>query len=358
MDLMNIRLERFRKRLATEGLDGFLVLHSFNRNYLSGFSGSSGALLAGKSRSSFLTDSRYTVQAGRQVKGAKVVLQTKALLVDAATLIKAQGIKKLGFEALHVSFAAYQAMKNLLPGVVLVPFKDFPEKQRLVKEKTEKALMRQAARITDATFSHILGHIRPGIRESDLAAEMEHFMRLQGAAGPSFETIVASGWRSALPHGVASDKKVAMGDMIVFDFGCIFEGYCSDMTRMAVVGPPSALQKKVYALVKRAQQAGLDKIKAGRGCGVVDLASRSIIARAGYGSKFGHSLGHGVGVEVHEEPRLGPGNKDVLEEGMAVTVEPGVYLEGKFGVRIEDLCLVTRSGHENLYQSSKELAVV
>ncbi len=344
--------------MRQERVDGFLVLHSFNRNYLTGFSGSSGALLFGPSSVQFLTDSRYTVQAREQVKGAKVVLQTKALLVDAATLVKKQKIKKLGFEPLFLSFAEHAALQRLLPGVDLVPLKGLAEGQRLVKDIQERALMRQAARITDTTFDHILGFIRPGVRESELAAEMEHFMRREGASGPSFETIVASGWRSALPHGVASEKPVAKGDMIVFDFGCLFQGYCSDMTRMACVGAPSSLQKKVFGLVHRAQQAGLDKIRAGRKAGDVDKASRSIIQRAGYGPKFGHSLGHGVGVEVHEEPRLGPGNETRLTEGMAVTVEPGIYLEGKFGVRIEDLVLVTKTGHENLYRSSKALAVV
>ena len=355
---MTRRLDQFRKRMHQEGLDGFLVLHSFNRNYLSGFTGSSGALLFGPSKTQFLTDSRYSVQAKSQVQGAEIVLQTRALLKDASDLVKKQKIKKLGFESVHVSHAAFEYLRLELPKVKLQPTKDLAEGLRLIKDAGEMAKMRAAARITDQTFHHILGYIKPGVKESDLAVEMEHYMRRQGASGPSFETIVASGWRAALPHGVASDKKVAKGDMIVFDFGCLLDGYCSDMTRMACVGRPSSEQKKVYSIVKRAQQAGLDLIKAGRKAGQIDEASRGLIRRAGYGSKFGHSLGHGVGVEVHEEPRLGPGAANVLQEGMAVTCEPGIYLEGKFGVRIEDLVLVTKNGHENLYRTSKELAVV
>jgi Xaa-Pro aminopeptidase len=355
---MITRLQQFRRKVEREGLDGFLVLHPFNRNYLSGFSGSSGALILGPSKAEFLTDSRYTLQASKEVQGAEVLLQTRALLADSVLRVKKLGIRKLGFESLHVSFAAYEYLKKSLPGVKLMPTKDLAESLRAVKDEAEKAMMRQAARITDKTFHHILEFIKPGVKESDLAVEMEHYMRLQGASGPSFETIVASGWRGALPHGIASDKKVAKGDLIVFDFGCLYQGYCSDMTRMVCVGRPSAEQKKVYAIVKRAQQAGLDRVKAGVQSGTVDLASRSLIAKAGYGKKFGHSLGHGVGVEVHEEPRLGPKGVQALEENMAVTVEPGIYLEGKFGVRIEDLVFVTRQGHENLYRTTKELISV
>jgi Xaa-Pro aminopeptidase len=355
---MSQRLDAFRARLKEEGLDGFLVLHSFNRNYLSGFSGSSGALIFGPAKTLFLTDSRYTVQAKAQVKGAEIVLQTRNLLKDAAGLIKKLKIKKLGFESVHVPHAQYEYLRLQLPKLTLVPTKDLAEGLRAIKDPGEMAKMRQAARITDQTFHHILGFIKPGVKESDLAVEMEHFMRRKGASGPSFETIVASGWRAALPHGVASAKKVAKGDMIVFDFGCLLDGYCSDMTRMACVGRPTAEQAKVYNIVKKAQQAGLDLIKAGRKAGDVDEASRGLIRRAGYGRHFGHGLGHGVGVEVHEEPRLGPKNAQALKEGMAVTCEPGIYLEGKFGVRIEDLVLVTKTGHENLYRTSKELAVV
>lgn len=355
---MTRRQEEFRARMDHEGLNGFLVLHGFNRNYLSGFSGSSGALIFGPSKTQFLTDSRYTVQAKAQVRGAEVVLQTKALLVDAVALIKKQKIKKLGFESLHVSHAAFVYLSKALPKVKLQPTRDLAEALRAIKDPGEMAKMRAAARITDQTFHHILKFIRPGVRESELAVEMEHFMRRQGASGPSFETIVASGARGAMPHGLASEKKVEKGDMIVFDFGCIVDGYCSDMTRMACVGRPGALQRKVYNIVKSAQQAGLDRIAAGIKAGRVDDAARGIIRQAGYARNFGHGLGHGVGVEVHEEPRLGPKNAQALKAGMAVTCEPGIYLEGKFGVRIEDLVFVTKDGYENLYRSSKELAVV
>lgn len=355
---MTQRLGAFRMRMDKEGLDGFLVLHSFNRNYLSGFSGSSGALILGPSKTLFLTDSRYTVQAKVQVEGAQVVLQTRAILADAAILVKKLKIKKLGFESLHLSHAAFVLLSKALPKVKLIATQGLAEGLRAIKDPSEMAKMRLAAKITDKTFQHIQRFIKPGVSESELAVEMEHFMRQQGASGPSFETIVASGWRAALPHGVASDKRIAKGDMIVFDFGCLYDGYCSDMTRMACVGKPSAEQKKIYQIVKDAQQAGLDCISAGRKAGDVDLAARGLIRKAGYARHFGHGLGHGVGVEVHEEPRLGPKITETLKEGMAVTCEPGIYLEGKFGVRIEDLVFVTQNGYENLYQTSKELAIV
>jgi Xaa-Pro aminopeptidase len=355
---MTRRLDSFRALMDKEGLDSFLVLHSFNRNYLSGFSGSSGALIFGPSKTLFLTDSRYTVQAKSEVQGAEVVLQSKALLKDAVELLKKQKVRKLGFESLHVSHAAYVYLAKELKGVKLLPTKDLAERLRAVKDPSEMGKMRQAARITDECFAHILKKIKIGVREVDLAAEMEHFMRQKGASGLSFDSIVASGYRAALPHGIASEKKIEKGDMIVFDFGCIYQGYCSDMTRMAVLGKPSSEQKRIYGIVKRAQQAGLDRIKAGAACGEPDKVARGIIAKAGHAKHFGHSLGHGVGVEVHEEPRLSPKNKQKLESGMAVTCEPGIYLEGKFGVRIEDLVLVTPGGHENLYSTSKELAVV
>lgn len=339
-------------------MDAFLVYSDVNRNYLSHFTGTSGAVLILGRQAQFITDSRYTLQARRQVKGAQLKLQTKALLVELADRLAASGAQRIGFEAGHVTVSHLDWLKKRLRGVAWVPTLGLVEQLRLVKEASEREAMRQAARITDQAFAKLLPRIRPGVREETLAAHLEHEMRLLGAEGPSFETIVASGWRSALPHGVASSKKVRTGDMIVFDFGCRWQGYCSDMSRTVCVGAPSALQRKVYGIVKRAQAAGLKVIRPGRLSGDVDLASRRVIDKAGYEKHFGHGTGHGVGREVHEDPRVGPKAKDVLRPGMAITVEPGIYLDGKFGVRIEDLAFVTRSGHENLYQTPKDLISV
>lgn len=355
---MTDRLPSLIKQTRDLGLDAFLVYSDVNRNYLSRFSGTSGAVLVLGRQAHFITDSRYTLQAKRQVRGAKLQLQTKSLLVELTDRLAAAKAQRIGFEAGHMTVAHQDWLRKRLPGRAWVPTHGLVEAQRLVKDAAEKQAMRRAARITDEAFARLLDQIRPGVRESELAARLELEMRLLGAEGASFETIVASGWRAALPHGVASDKKVQAGDMIVFDFGCRFDAYCSDMSRTVCVGRPSPLQMKVYNIVKKAQAAGLQAIRPGRAAGDVDLASRAVIERAGYGKLFGHGTGHGVGREVHEDPRVGPRIKDKLLPGMAITVEPGIYLPGKFGVRIEDLAFVTAKGHENLYTTTKELIVV
>jgi Xaa-Pro aminopeptidase len=352
------RIAALQVKLSQDDLDALLVYSDVNRNYLSGFTGSAGGLLVARDQAWFLTDSRYTLQAGRQVKHAKVVLQKKNLLVELVDQCRRIKARRVGFEASQVTVAQHLYLTQALPKVKWLPTKGLVEGLRLVKDAEERQAMRAAARIADLTFHHILPFIRPGVRESALAGEMEHHFRREGASGPSFDTIVASGWRSALPHGVASDKRVEKGDLIVFDFGCRYEGYCSDMTRTVSVGKPSPLQRRIYGIVKKAQAAGLAAARPGKTAGDVDKACRSLIGRAGYGPRFGHGTGHGVGAEVHEDPRVGPKAKDSLRPGMAITVEPGIYLDGKFGVRIEDLVLITEAGHENLYRTTKELITV
>ncbi len=352
---MNARIDALRERLHRERLDAFLVFSDVHRNYLTGFTGSSGAFLLLPKGALFLTDSRYTLQAGREVRGAEVRQHRRALLVECLEALKAAGVRRVGFEAAHVSVSQHQWMLQKGGGLVWVPLSGVVEGLRSLKDAGERAALAAAARVADRTFHHILPLVRPGAVERKLAAEMEHFMRLEGAEGPSFETIVASGWRSALPHGIASGKVLRRGDMVVFDFGCRLDGYCSDMTRTVCLGPPTALQRRVYGIVRRAQEAGLRAVRPGAACGDVDAAARSVIRRAGYGGAFGHGTGHGVGREVHEAPRVGPGSKDLLRPGAAITCEPGIYLEGRFGVRIEDLVLVTPEGHRNLYRTTKEL---
>ncbi len=252
---MKERFDKFRAILDREKLDGFLVTSPVNRNYLAGFSGSAGLLVFGPQKTWFLTDSRYTTQAGLEVKGAEVVLQTRFQLLDAAALVKKAGIRRLGFEATHVTVAAHEYLAKELPKVKLVPTRRLVEELRLLKDGRELEALRQAARLADRTFSHILSYIKPGVREQEIATEMEYYMKQQGASGPAFETIVASGWRGALPHGIASEKKIQMGELVVMDFGCTFHHYHSDMTRTVAVGRVGALEKKVYGVVRRAQQA-------------------------------------------------------------------------------------------------------
>jgi Xaa-Pro aminopeptidase len=355
---MTDRIAALRSKLAQDKLDALLIYSDVNRNYLSGFTGSAGGLLVARDGAWFVTDSRYTLQAGRQVKHAQVVLQKKNLLVELVDRLRRLKARRIGFEASQVTVAQHLYLTQALPKAQWVPTKGLVEGLRLVKDAEERQALRAAARIADRTFHHIVGFIKPGVKESALAGEMEHCFRHEGASGPSFDTIVASGWRSALPHGVASDKVVEKGDFIVFDFGCRYDGYCSDMTRTVCVGKPSPLQRKVYGIVQRAQAAGLAAARPGATSGDVDAACRRLIGRAGYGPKFGHGTGHGVGAEVHEDPRVGPRAKDKLTPGVAITVEPGIYLDGKFGVRIEDLVLITEAGHENLYRTTKELITV
>jgi Xaa-Pro aminopeptidase len=335
-----------------------LITSDINRNYLSGFTGSSGALLLTPKKAVFLTDSRYTVQANKEVKEAEIHLHQKALLVEAMSLAVKSGCKRMGFESLHVSVAHYEYMKTAAAKTLMVPVGGLVEQLRQVKDAGEKARMLQAARITDRCFNYIIKVIKPGLSEKEVAAQMEYYMRSQGATGASFETIVASGWRGALPHGIASDKKIEHGDMIVLDFGCIYQGYCSDMSRTIAVGKVSSKQKKVYNIVRKAQQRSINALKAGAISGEVDELSRGLIRRAGYGKCYGHGLGHGVGMEVHEGLSLAPRLKHKFSEGVAVTVEPGIYLEGEFGVRIEDLGFVEKDGYDNLYRSTKDLIVI
>jgi len=352
--LMN-RLAAFQKKLKAWKVDAFLASEPVNRNYLSHFTGSDGLLLVQRQDAQLVTDSRYWTQAGRELKGVRLVRQRRGLWLEAAGLVKRAKLKRLGVEARHLTLALAKALARELPGVELVPLEGSVEALRSIKDQAEKAQMRLACRITDQAFAHALTVLKPGVSERRVAAELEHCMRLAGAEGPSFDTIVASGPRGALPHGRASDRRIQSGDMVVMDFGCKVGPYCSDFTRTVCVGRATALQRKVHAIVEKAQAAACAAIRPGKPCSQVDAVARSIIGRAGYGRYFGHGLGHGVGLEVHEEPRLTPGNPAPLEAGQAVTVEPGIYLPGRFGVRIEDLVLVTGRGCENLYKSQRGL---
>ncbi len=349
------RLAAFQKKFKAWGVDAFLASEPVNRNYLSHFTGSSGLLLVLGQASLLVTDSRYWTQAGRELQGARLVRQRRGLWAEAAGLARRAKVRRLGVEAGHLTLALAKALAKELPGVELVPLEGSVEALRCLKDAGEKALMRQACRITDQAFSRALEMLRPGVSELQVAAELEHTMRLAGAEGPSFDTIVASGPRGALPHGRASDRRIRASDLVVMDFGCKVGQYCSDFTRTVCVGRASALQRKVHAIVAKAQAAGCAAIRPGRPCGQVDAVARGIIAKAGYGGQFGHGLGHGVGLEVHEEPRLTPGNPALLRPGMAATVEPGIYLPGRFGVRIEDLVLVTPGGCRNLFTSPRGL---
>ncbi len=350
------RLAALRKRLAAENLDAALISHGPHVRYLCGYSGSNGLLFVGEKRAYFFTDFRYTEQAKKEVPRAKVIVKERDIwknLADVAEVVKPH--IKIGFQSNYISHKQFGALRHLLPKALMVSTDDLVERLTMVKDADELAAIRKAVAISDLGFAQILEHIRPGVREIEIAAELEYIMKKAGSENPAFETIVASGARAALPHGVATSKKIAKGDFVTMDFGATYKGYVSDITRTVVVGKPTARQRKIYALVKRAQKAAINSIKAGKKGVAIDKRARAIIERAGFGKKFGHGLGHGFGLYIHEGPSLSTQSTDTLRKGMVVTVEPGVYFPGWGGVRIEDDIVVTTRGAKVLNQAERGL---
>lgn len=355
---MNHRLAKLRAKLHENGLDAILTDNPVNRRYISGFTGSAGLILVTNSHAYLLTDFRYVDQAEAQAPAFTVInhnRQEKAKLLE---LFQSHGVKRVGFEQNHVSFAKYMDWKEAFRDVELVPTQGIFEGLRLYKDEEELSVMREAIRIADEAFTHILSYIRPGVREVDVALELEFFMKKQGADAVAFDIIVASGERGALPHGRASEKVIQAGELVTMDFGCLYKGYNSDLTRTVAVGEPSPDLKRIYDIVLRAQLNGVEKIKSGMTGKEADALTRDIIAAEGYGDAFGHSTGHGLGMEVHEAPALAASSETVLQPGMVVTVEPGIYISKMGGVRIEDDVLITENGCEILTKSTKELLIL
>lgn len=349
------RIYKLRQALSERQLDGMLILQPENRRYLSGFTGSSAALLITAEKALLFTDFRYLEQAKLQAPQFEVVRHEQVMWDSIVPYTNA--LAQVGFEQDFVSFALHETLTEKF-NCRLVPVGTLLEELRLVKDEAELDKLQKAAELADAAFKHILSFIKPGMTERQIALELEFYMRQKGASGPSFDFIVASGSRSSLPHGVASDKVIQKGDYVTMDFGCIFDGYCSDITRTVVVGKPSDRQREIYQIVLEAQLAALDGIKPGKTGQEVDRIARDIIGAKGYGDYFGHGLGHGVGLAIHEEPRLSPSGMRVLEPGMVVTDEPGIYLPEWGGVRIEDTVVLTGNGARRLTNSSKDLIVL
>lgn len=336
-------------------LDALLVARPENRRYLTGFTGSSGFVLVTLGESYLLTDFRYIEQAQKQAPHCKILDHGQELTQLLKELFHKEQVSSLGFEEDYITYQQYNKWQSDLKPVSLQPVKGLVEELRQRKDQGEIALLRKAAQIADAGFNHILNFLKPGVKERDIALELEYFMRQKGASGAAFETIVASGVRSSLPHGVASDKILNKGDLLVLDFGAIYQGYHSDMTRTVVIGKATQEQKKLYETVLKAQMAALEGVQVGLDYAQLDKIARDFLAVQGYKKEFGHSLGHGVGLAIHEEPRISPYSTGKLAEGMAITIEPGVYIPNFGGVRIEDLIVVTSEGHENLTHSPKDL---
>jgi len=336
-------------------LDAMLVSALPNVRYLTGFTGSNGMVLVHRGGAVLFTDPRYAIQASRECD-CRVKVSGGPMLPDVAAAAARHRFRRIGFERARVTYDAVETLRTRLPlRASLEPVAVWIERLRMVKSAGEIARLRRSAETNCRAFEAAARRARAGMRESDLAAEIEYRMRRLGAEKPAFETIVTAGARSALPHGSPTAAVLQPRDLVMVDMGAFQDGYASDMTRMLYVGTPGPKVKRLYAAVREAQQAALDTVRAGIAAGAVDRAARRVLESHGLGARFVHSTGHGLGLEIHEPPRLGKGEKLVLEEGMAVTVEPGAYLAGFGGVRIEDTVVVTARGCEVLTPTPKEL---
>jgi Xaa-Pro aminopeptidase len=350
------KLAKLREHMGESGLDGILILQPENRRYLSGFTGSSGALLVTMDKALLFTDFRYIEQATKQAPQFEIVKHAPVVWDTLRDFVA--GLAKLAFEQNFVTFETYQILKQKLAGPDLVPVSGIVENLRSIKTTEELLELERAVDVSDSAFSHIVKYVEPGMTERQIALELEFFMRKNGASGPSFDFIVASGPRSSLPHGIATDRIIAQGEFVKLDFGCVVNGYCSDITRTLILGEPNAKQQEIYEIVLEAQLKAEAAIRPGVTGKEIDAIARQIISDHGYGDNFGHGLGHAVGLAIHEEPRLSPTGERVLQPGMVVTVEPGIYLPDWGGVRIEDMVVVTETGCRILTKAPKELIVL
>ncbi len=353
--MTNDRIKKAFDLLRKNKIDCFIVTENTHVRYLTGYSGSNGIVLLLPPKSYFLTDFRYSVQAQKEIKNSAIIIAEQTLISE---LPKIPGLSKkmrIGLESEFVSMKLHEKLKDLLPKAVFRPIEGLVESLAVVKDIDELKKIKKAVRISDKAFEDTLDKIKPGAREKDIALELEYRMRSLGADGASFDIIVASGQRSSMPHGRASDKKLRKGDLVTLDFGCFYQGYTSDITRTVVLGKASQKQKSIYNIVLTAQKAACKAVKSGLACGRLDGVARDIIMKAGYGDNFGHGLGHGIGMNVHEGPRLNSSSTETLETNMVVTIEPGIYIPNWGGVRIEDDVVVTAGGGQILSKTSKEL---
>lgn len=352
-----LRVQKLREAMKKHNIDSMLVTSSSNLRYMTNFTGTAGIALISLNEAKFITDFRYTEQAKEQAKGYEIVEHKGKIIEEIAKQAEKMKINQLGFEEDHVTYSTYQTYKKEI-SAQLIPVSGLIEELRLIKDNTEIQIVKEAAEIADAAFEHIITYIKPGMREREISDELEFFMRKKGATSSSFDTIVASGYRSALPHGVASDKVIKEGDFVTLDYGAYYKGYCSDTTRTIAVGEPSEQLKEIYAIVLEAQRLGVEGIQPGMSGKEADALTRNYIKDKGYGDYFGHSTGHGIGLDIHEGPTLSVNSDTILKPGMIVTVEPGIYLSGIGGVRIEDDILITETGNKRLTKATKELIIL
>ena len=344
--------------LASRELDAMLISSAANVRYLTAFTGSNGALLVLPGEALFFTDPRYAIQSSREVSCKTKVCKGPILSAVAATVVRRR-VRKLGFERAHLSYDSFHTLSDSLPArTSLEPVAGWLEANRMVKSEAEIDLIRRSVATNSKAFEHATRRVRPGMRELDLAAEIDYHMRRLGAEKPSFETIVAAGRRSALPHAHPTSAVFKAHQLVLVDMGAVQGGYASDMTRMLSLGAPNPRVRRVYRAVREAQLAAIDSVRPGVTAAHVDRVARSVLKAFHLDRAFVHSTGHGLGLEIHELPRIGKKDKTRLAAGMAITIEPGVYLERFGGIRIEDTVVVTQNGCEVLTPTGKELRVV
>jgi Xaa-Pro aminopeptidase len=350
--------EAISSGLAGRKLDALLVSGAPNIRYLTGFTGDNGSVLVTPERTILFTDPRFQIQAAQEV-GCEVKIAKGPLVIDILGSVKRLGLKRIGYEPARMTCDVFESLKSRLPlRASLEPVNGWVEELRMVKSPDEIARIRRSVATNSEAFEQAVRRAKPGMKESELAAELEYRMRRLGAEKPCFDTIVAGGARSALPHAQPTAARLENGQLVVVDMGALQDGYCSDMTRMLFLGTPGAKVKRTYAAVLEAQLAAIDAVRAGALTRNVDRAARQVLKRHGLDRAFVHSTGHGLGLEIHEPPRVGRKDKTRLQAGMAITIEPGVYLERFGGIRIEDTVLVTNTGCEILTPTPKELRII
>lgn len=343
--------------MKKEVIDGYLVTSSANLRYLTNFTGTAGMAFITLDQAFFITDFRYTEQASEQVQGMTILQHQGDIVGEIIKLMDKESVNVLGFEDAFMTYAEYSIFEEVIDAE-LAPASGLIEKLREQKDEGEIAIIQKACAIADEGFEHVLKMIRPGMTEIEVANQLDFFMRSLGATGTSFDTIVASGARSALPHGVASEKMIEQGELITLDFGCVYQGYVSDITRTFAIGDPGQQLKDIYQIVLAAQQKVLEVAQAGVTGAQLDAVARDLITEAGYGEAFGHSTGHGIGLEIHEGPNVSRSNEVRLMTGNVITDEPGIYLAGLGGVRIEDDLVILAEGNRVLTHSPKELIIL
>ncbi len=344
------------------GVEGLLITNMLNVRYFSGFTGTTGVALVTEKGRYFVTDFRYIEQATNQVEkhGFKVVREDREPIKKISEILSEDGVKRLGIEDQSISLSNFRLFEGAFDGIEMIDLHDKFLVSRMIKTPEEVEIIREAARVTDEAFEVVKGMIKPGVKEKDLATELEYQMKKRGADGPSFDIIVASNYRSAMPHGVASEKLLESEGFVKFDFGCFYKGYASDMTRTVYLGSnPTEKHLEIYNVVLEAQKLAISKVKAGINTVELDKVARDYITEKGYGKEFAHGLGHGIGLQIHEYPGVSyKGEGRILEENMVITIEPGIYIEGFGGVRIEDDIVVKKDGYEILNSTSKEFIMV